>query len=393
MTAKYWTLLNFAFRPFFLLGTLFGVLAIIAWITAMHGITWWTPPADITSWHAHEMLLGFATAAIAGFVLTAVATWTGRRPVQGPLLGTLVVAWLLGRLAMGLSGLWPPGAVALLDMAFPVLLTILAGREIFGGASKRNYQIVALLGLIAVVNLMYHLGLAGLFTGMERVPLYLMLHLILVLITLIGGRIIPAFTGNWLRTQGATDLPRQTAAIEHLALPITAAAGIADSFWPGTLVAGSVALAAAAVHGLRLARWKTLSTLREPLLAILHVAYLWIVLGYALLGLSAFGTGLPRTFALHALTMGGVGGMIVAVGTRVGLAHTGRALHAARLTVLCYLVFGLAVVTRVFGPLTGADGLLLLDIAAFGWIAAFMLFAWVYWPMLIRPRVDGVPER
>ncbi len=393
MAGAPWTILNFAFRPFFLLGSLFAVLAMTIWIAAQHGISWWTLPADITSWHAHEMLLGFAGAAVGGFILTAVATWTGRPPVQGPLLGILVVTWFAGRLAMSLSGLLPAITVAVTDLSFPVLLTILAGREIIGGASKRNYQIVVLLGLITCANVLYHLAPLGIDAISDRAPLYLLLHLFLILITVMGGRIIPAFSGNWLRAKGSTTTPHISPAIESLIIPVTAAAGIADSFWPATPVTGILLMMTATIHGLRLARWKTRAVLSEPLLAVLHIAYLWFVFGYALLGLSSLGAVFPRTLAIHALAMGGIGGMIVAIGTRVGLAHTGRALHVARLTILSYLILGLAVVMRVFGPLTDADSLLILDISAFGWITAFVLFAWVYWPMLCTPRVDGQPER
>jgi len=391
-----WIILNFAFRPFFLLGSLYAVVAMIIWVAALHGISWWILPTDIASWHAHEMLMGFAGAAVGGFVLTAVATWTGRPPLQGSLLGILVITWLTGRLAMSLSGLLPALAVAVLDLSFPALLTILAGREIIAGRSKRNYQIVVLLGLITFTNVLYHLVLLDI-NWMNaipnRAPLYLLLHLILILIALMGGRVIPTFTGNWLRAKSSTKTPHTSPAIESLIVPVTAAAGIADSFWPATPAAGILLLTAAAIHGLRLSGWRTRAVIGEPLLAVLHIAYLWLVFGYALLGLSSLGVVLPRTLAIHALAMGGIGGMILAIGTRVGLAHTGRALHVARLTILSYLIMGLAVITRVFGPLTGADSLLILDVSALGWVCAFLLFGWVYWPMLCRPRVDGKPER
>lgn len=390
-----WTLLNYAFRPFFLFGGLFAIVVIALWIMTLHGIQLLSPGHNLTYWHAHEMLVGFATGAVAGFVLTAVATWTGRTPVQGPWLGVLVIGWLAGRLAMCLTGRIPDVVVTVLDMAFPILLTGLATREIVGGASKRNYHIAGILGLLAAANLGYHIFSTGIFsTGSgARVAVYLIMHLLLLLMTIIAGRIIPSFTANWLRARGATKLPTIYPRLDTLVLALTLVAGVTDSFWSGTAIAGVFALAAAILHTVRFARWRTMATFSDPLLAILHFAYCWILLGYLLLALSAFGLGVPRVVALHALGMGGLGGMILAVATRVGLAHTGRPLRVRRLIVVAYGVFGLAVITRLAGPLFPSVYSVMLDLSAGLWIVTFSLFLWVYAPMVVRPRVDGRPER
>ena len=386
MAGPPWTILNYAFRPFFLMNGLFAMAVMMVWIMVLHGIDLVPLPANPMLWHGHEMIVGFAGAAIAGFMLTAVATWTGRPPVHGPLLGWLVFAWLAGRLAMALAGSLPSMLVAAIDLSFPVLLCGIASREVIAGRNRRNLPIALITALFAVLNLLYHLGA-------DRMALYLLIHLVLVLITVIGGRIIPNFTANWLNARGQIDLPVSGGPIDPVAILCTIAVGIAASLSDTGWVTGLLAFAAALAHAIRLARWRGLATTSEPMLFVLHVTYLWLPVGYALMGLAAFGAIFTPTAALHALTMGGVAGMVLAVTTRVALAHTGRALHAARLTVIAYGVFMLAAVIRTLSPLSGTAYLGMIDLAAAGWIIAFGLFTWVYWPVLTGPRADGKPER
>lgn len=388
MTGSPRTLLSYAFRPFFLLNGVFAILVMVVWVLALHGAP---IVADPTWWHAHEMLVGFAGVAIAGFVLTAVATWTGRPPVRGMLLSWLVIAWLAGRLAMGLSGTLPAVMVAVVDMCFPVLLCVLVTREVIAAGNRRNYPIAGVTALLAGLNLLYHLGSTGAWPDAERTAVYLLIHLVLLLITVIAGRIVPSFTANWLRIQGREQRPESFRSVEGAIIPLTALAGLADTFYPARPVTASLALAAAAIHGLRLSRWCGMRTVSEPLLFILHVAYAWLPAGYALLFLASLGWTIPPTAALHALTMGGVGTMVLAVTTRVALGHTGRPLRAARLTVLAYAIMGVAVVLRVLSPMMPRGYQTLIDLGAAGWIASFALFLWVYWPVLTKPRVDGNP--
>ena len=393
MTRTTWTVLNYAFRPFFLLNGLFAIIVVGIWVMALHGQSVVGLPVDTTLWHGHEMIVGFAMATIAGFVLTAVATWTGRPPVQGPLLGWLVMAWFVGRLAMALSDLLPGLLVALLDLSFPVMLFAITAREVSGGKSQRNYPIAGITAILALLNLLYHLGLGPLLPGADRLALYLLIHLVLILITVIAGRIVPNFTANWLRARGEARLPRTVKSVEQLTLGTTLIVGIAASIAPISTVTGILAFAAAIGHGIRLSRWRGLATIDEPLLFILHVAYSWLPIGYILLGLSTFGIIFPPTAALHALTMGAIGSMVLAVTTRVALAHTGRALHAARLTVVAYGIFTVAVAIRIVSPLSTEGYFAMIDLSAIGWIVAYVIFSWVYWPILTGPRVDGKPER
>ena len=345
-------------------------------------------PVATPLWHSHEMLIGFAMATVAGFSLTAVANWTGREAIKGIPLAWLLISWLAGRVAMVSSGWLPAGLVFFLDMLFPVLLTFLLGREIIGGSSQRNYPLVAIMVVVTLLNVLYHLGANQWVTAGDRLAIYLLIHTIVLLVTIIAGRIVPSFTANWLRKQGGTSLPVNSELINRSALWLTIGVGLAASFMPVNPLTGVLAFAAALVHGFRLSRWKGFATTSNPLLFVLHVAYLWLPLGYALLGCAVYGWLFAPTAALHALTMGAIGSMVLAVTTRVALGHTGRPLHAARLTVLAYWIFTLAVLIRVFGPLGGKSYLLMLDLSAAAWMLAFAIFTWVYWPVLGRTRVD-----
>ena len=381
--------LSYAFRPFFLFNAVFAVVIVIVWVMVLQGHGPTTLPANTMLWHGHEMLVGFAMATIAGFILTAVATWTGRPPVNGLPLALLVFAWLLGRFVMLLSGLMPPWMVAALDMAFPLLLCVFAAREIVGAGNRRNYPIVGITALLAILNLVYHLGAMRLLPGADRLAIYLLIHTILLLVTVIAGRVVPNFTANWLRTRGATRLPANNALVDSLTILLTLAVGIMASTAPTSTATGMLAFAAAVLHAVRLSRWCGFATLDEPLLFVLHIAYSWLPIGYALMGCVAFEWIFAPTSALHALTMGAIGSMILAMTTRVPLGHTGRPLTASRLTVVAYVMLTFAVLLRVLGPLMFADYLAIIEWSATGWVFAFGIFVWVYWPVLTRAPEDA----
>ena len=380
--------MSYAFRPFFLLNGLFAIVVISVWLMALHGSRFVPVPVTLPYWHGHEMVVGFGLAAVAGFVLTAVATWTGRPPVQGKWLAVLVFSWLLGRVAMMAAAQLPYWLVAAVDTVFPFLMASLVGREVIGGGNRRNYPIVGLVLVLATLNLMYHLGSMRILPGMDRLALYFLIHMLLLMITVIAGRIIPNFTANWLRARGHERLPENHSLTNRVAVAATIATGMSASLTAFGPVTGALAVVAALSHAVRLARWRGLATTSEPLLFVLHTAYLWLPVGYALTALAAFGLVFPVTSALHALTMGAIGNMILAVTSRVALAHTGRALHAPRLIVVSYVVLNIAVVARVLSPLMPGLGVEMIDLSAVGWIVTFAIFAGVYWPVLTGPRVD-----
>ena len=376
-------LLSYAFRPFFLLNGVFAVLIVFLWVVSLHGrgLSAATP-----LWHSHEMLVGFALAAVAGFSLTAVAAWTGRPAITGVPLALLVLFWLTGRLAMLLLTGLPASFVFLLDMLFPILLAVLLSREIIAARNRRNYPLVAIIFIFVGLNTLYHLGAGPWLPGTDRLAISLLIHTLLLLVTIIAGRIVPSFTGNWLRQQGRDQMPVSSDIIDQAALVLTLLTGLSASFIPTHWATGVLAFATAIVHGFRLSRWKGMATTSNPLLFVLHVAYLWLPIGYALLACAAFGWLFTPSAALHALTMGAIGSMVLAVTTRVALGHTGRPLQAARLTVFAYWLLMLATLVRVLGPLTGKNYLLMIDLSATGWMLAFAIFTWVYWPILSRPR-------
>lgn len=385
MDSKTPVLLSYAFRPFFLLGGIFSILIVSAWVMALHGAL----ALPLTPlWHSHEMLIGFAMAAVAGFSLTAVANWTGRPAVSGTPLALLLISWLAGRLAMLMFTWLPPGLVLIADTLFPAFLCVLLGREIIGGKSRRNYPLIVILVVITGLNILYHLGAGQWVPGIERQAIYLLIHTILLLVTIIAGRIVPSFTGNWLRKQGQDQLPVDNDVVNRSALTLTVLVGLSAGFLPAHPLTGLLAFAAALIHGFRLSRWRGFSTTSNPLLFVLHVAYAWIPFGYFLLGCAVFSWVFTPTAALHALTMGAIGSIILAVTTRVALGHTGRPLHAARTTVVAYWVLMLAVLVRVLGPLISNNYLLTVNLSALGWMVAFAIFTWVYWPILTRPRAD-----
>lgn len=388
MMSRFETFLSYAFRPMFLASAIFAIVAVIVWVSALHGLV----PAGMTGnasyWHGHEMIVGFALATVAGFVLTAVANWTGRKALSGSPLVWLVACWVAGRGAMLTTSAMPVFISAAIDMLFPILLCFFTAREIFAAGNKRNYKIVVVTVILAGLNLAYHLGVAGVLPGGDYIALYLLIHAVVLLVTVIAGRVIPNFTANWLRGQGATKTPAINPTVDALAITLTIATGLVAVFYPERLVLGALAMLTALLHAIRVSQWRGMQTVRNPLLFMLHVAYLWLPAGYAMMSLASLGWAFTPTAALHGLTMGGLGSMILAMMTRVPLGHTGRALHASRLTVVAYATLTVSVFIRVMSPWNATNYTGMIDLAAAGWCLAFAIFTWVYWPILTGPRVD-----
>ncbi len=384
---------SYGFRPFFLLAGLLAVLGMALWLLAINGSPWPVQASRSTFWHAHEMGLGFGGAVMAGFILTAGANWTGRPPIRGPLLVCLVLGWLCGRAAMLYSGLLPATLTMLLDLLFPVLLGLLVTREIVGARNRRNYGVLTIVWALTVFTILYHVAAIGSLSeesaaDMQRIVARLFVYLLAVLITVLGGRVIPGFTGSWLRMRGASKLPGARDWLETGIVPLTVAAGLSQALAPDGIVTAVLCISAGAAHVLRLSGWRGLATAAEPLLLVLHVAYAWLGLGFLLLGLSAAGLPVPETAALHALTVGGIGGVILGMMTRVALGHTGRPLHAARITQLAYVLLGSSALLRAFGPLSATGSTLAYTGSGLLWIASFSLFVWHYAPILTQPRAD-----
>lgn len=377
--------LSYGFRPFFLAAALWGATAIGLWIAML--TTGLSIPTrfDPLTWHIHEMFFGFVLAAVAGFLLTAIAAWTGRQPVSGAQLGALASLWLLGRIDSLISQ-WLPGWLAIsADIVFPLTLTVAVAWEIIAANNRRNFPIIAPLLVLTAADLLMDLSMEG-FGTLSGYGWRLALAAILILISVVGGRIIPSFTRNWLVARGETRLPEPTAVIDRASLGVLHATLVTWVFFPTAYATGIALLVGATLNLWRLLRWRGAATRSETLLAVLHVGYVLLVLGVAALGFANVDTAFPLSAAIHALTVGAIGTMILAVMTRVSRGHTGRQLSADRATTLTYALVILAAVARIAAALAvGAREDLLLAAAAL-WIAAFGIFALRYAPFLLRPR-------
>ncbi|RME69156.1 MAG: NnrS family protein [Alphaproteobacteria bacterium] len=372
------------FRPFFLLAGMWAPLALIVFLAALQGLVALPSRFDPVAWHHHEMLHGFVAAAIAGFSLTAIPNWTGRLPLQGVPLMALVGAWLAGRVAVACSALVGAWLAAALDLAFLTILVAFILREIVAGRNWRNLPIVLAIALLLLANAVAHGEIMGLVSS-HGLSQRLAVGIVVTLITLIGGRIIPSFTRNWLVKRGATALPKPFGTFDRAAILATV---LACGLWaakPSGVAAGLLA-AAAVLNGLRLARWRGPATGREPLLWVLHLGYAWIPLGLALLAASHWWPAIPATGALHALTAGAMGTMVLAVMSRATLGHTGRPLVAGAGLRAAYILVTLAALARLTAALAPAHYSLLLDAAALAWVLAFVAYLAVCGPMLVARR-------
>ena len=380
-------LLGYGFRPFFLLAAVHAAIAMPAWMAFIHGVG--SPGASVVSlpWHAHEMLYGFVMAAVAGFLLTAVPSWTGRRGFAGAPLLFLVVLWLAGRAVMSLPMGLSPVTIAAVDLAFPVALALAVVPSLVRSGSRRNFVFLVFLALLFTANFRFHFSAAD-----STQTLHLAVNTILLMVALVGGRIVPAFTSARLKQRGLDIRIPHHPIIDPAAIVATVSVLVVDVLAPGGTVAGVLAAVAAAALAVRLARWQGHRTFGEPILWVLHVGYGWLALGLALKAAwLLWGLGTPAGW-LHALTAGAFATMILAVMSRAALGHTGRELIAPRAVVLAYLLLTASALARVFGPLVApAQWMSLIDGAAALWSAAFMLFLLSYAPILCRPRADGLP--
>lgn len=386
-----WALFGYGFRPFFLAAGLAAALLVPWWAAAL---AWGVPLATswpATLWHGHEMLFGFIVAAIAGFLLTAVPSWTGARGFAGWPLASLAALWLLGRLCIATSAFWPPALVAALDLSFLPALTLLVLAPLLR-ARNRNTPLLAVLIALWITDIAFHWGLARGDAALARRALVVGIDIVLLLVTVIGGRIVPAFTSSALKQRGDRTPLRAWRGVTPLVIAAMVAIILVDLFSPESSAAGAVALAGAVSQALRFAQWRTRHTLRMPIVWALHLAYLWLPVGLALKAIALLSGMAFAAFYLHALTIGAAATMIMAVMTRAALGHTGRPLVVSHPIVWAYGLLAAATAVRVFGPalpfLSYTD---VIVVAAAAWTAAFSLFLWVYAPMLLRPRVDGKP--
>jgi uncharacterized protein involved in response to NO len=372
-------------RPFFLGAALFAGVAVPVWVLVLAGVgesSFLYPARD---WHVHEMVFGFLPAVITGFLLTAIPNWTDRPPIQGYELMLLFTLWVAGRLLIAMPW-FTPLVSAIVDVGFLVAVAGLVCREIVASKSWDRAPMGVLVSLLAGANILFHVQtLSGVET--DR-PERMALAMVMMLLALIGGRVTPNFTSEFLIESGRLERPAPFSRYDGLSIVLVGLAVLAWIIQPHAMLTGLIFVAAGLANLGRLVRWYGWATWREPLVLILHVGYGWFALSLLALGSSILEIGLPNEDALHVFTSGAVGAMTLAVMTRASLGHTGRSRHASPLTVLIYTLVNLGAVLRVFGPMTGLPTNFVLGMAAGSWSGAYLLFAVVYGPFLLRPNLD-----
>ncbi len=381
-------LLSYGFRPFFLGAAVWAALAMTLWIAMLSGVLQMPMHLDPISWHAHEFLYGYLGAVIAGFLLTAVPNWTGRTPIVGwPLCGLLIL-WIAGRIAVTLSSFLPVWFVVAADLALPAALIAAIAREITAGKNWRNLPVLALLCLFALGNIVFHLEAAYGAVAAQGYGLRSGLSVALMMIALIGGRIVPSFTRNWLAQRGAGRLPASP--MQRFDVVALIALLAALLLWIGlpnrSITAAGLALAGG-MHAVRLARWAGDRAVGEPLVLVLHAGYAFLPLGaFAVAADIVQPGGYGVAAGQHLWMAGAIGLMTLAVMTRATLGHTGFELTAGAGTSALYLACISAVFLRAAAGIWTVEADLLYLLSGVAWIIAFGGFCLLYGPQLVQLR-------
>ncbi|MCH8537318.1 MAG: NnrS family protein [Alkalimonas sp.] len=384
-------LLRQAFRPLFLCGALFSLLAMLLWGLVLAGMIQLRPYADVLFWHQHEMLFGFVAAIIVGFLLTAVQNWTGLRATHGSPLLILMLLWLTGRVLMLFGGLLPWWLVAGADVLFLPVAAILFGRLVIKAGQQRNLFFVPLLLLLAVCNILMHAGVQ------LQQPLYSQhgmqssIWLITLVMAIVSGRVLPMFTANGTQTPRMVALPwLDNLALGSLWLIFMLHFLLLASWLPSELMALLYA-SSALLFTWRLLRIKIWLTFQVPLLWSLHIACYFIPLGLAMFAAKAAGLDVSQSTAIHALTAGAMGVMIISMMARVSLGHTGRILQPKPVMAMAFVLIIASSLLRVFSQWLPGSPWFWYQLAIAGWVLAFLCYVVVYWPVLTTPRTDGRP--
>jgi uncharacterized protein involved in response to NO len=376
-------LFSYGFRPFFLFAAIYAGAVIPLWLAVFSGDARIPTAFAARDWHVHEMLFGYVSGVIAGFLLTAVPNWTGRLPIQGAPLVILFSTWVAGRLATTFSALLGWQIALVVDATFLMFLAAAAAREIVAGRKWNNLKVVGIVSLLAITNIAFHLE-AHLY-GVAEYSSRAGIALVVTLVCVIGGRIVPSFTRNWLARRDPGRLPVPFGRFDAITMLIGAGAMVAWVVVPsGRFVAAALAIAGL-FHLVRLVRWAGYRTFSDRLVLILHVAYAFVPVGFFLSALSCLELVVPSA-GIHAWTGGAVGSMTIAVMTRASLGHTGQALSASVSTQAVYAAIVVAALARICAALDPVYSVPLLMIAGVAWAGAFLGFALAFAPLLCRAR-------
>ncbi|MCF3974662.1 NnrS family protein [Paracoccus salsus] len=389
-----WTgpaILTHGFRPFFFGAAVWAALAMVLWVPMLSGGLSLPTAFDPVAWHAHEFLYGYLGAVVAGFLLTAVPNWTGRLPIVGWRLGILALLWLAGRVAVAVSTGLPAGLVAIVDLAFPTILALAIGREIVAGRNWRNLIVLAMLVVFLIGNALFHAEAARGAHAAQGHGLRLGLGAGIMMIAVIGGRVVPSFTRNWLVKRNAKTLPvPPMQSFDTAALVVLLVTLVLWVALPLAAMTGAALALSGGLHVLRLIRWAGHRTLAEPLVAVLHAGYAFVPMGAFALAAEILAPGSFGTAgAQHLWMAGAIGLMTLAVMTRATLGHTGQALTAGAGTVTIYAALILSVLARVAAGIRPEIAVSLHMLAGLGWITAFGGFVLVYGALLLRRPAVG----
>ena len=386
VAARSWrgpAILSHGFRPFFLSAGVWALVGLALWLLAFRGAIEVPTAFSTVDWHAHEMIFGYVGAVMAGFLLTAIPNWTGRLPVSGARLARLVTVWAAGRVAVYISVEIRRIAAGAIDAAFLFVFAATVAAEVISGRNARNAKIVALVAALAIVNIAFHVEDAR--TGLAEYSTRAALGLIVMVILLIGGRVTPSFTNNWLAKVRASERPAPFGRADGIVLVGSGLPLTARTVAPGAAATGMLLLAAGVGNLWRLSRWQGLAAQRDALVLVLHAGYLSAALGFLAAGAaSLWPSQIPYAVGVHVWAVGGIGAMTLAMTTRATLGHSGRALIASPGTRFAYACLIVALVARLAMAFTPALSLLLMDIAAIAWIVGFAAFLTIYSPMLAR---------
>ncbi|RUW83224.1 NnrS family protein [Mesorhizobium sp. M1E.F.Ca.ET.063.01.1.1] len=385
--SAYPAILSYGFRPFFLLGSLQAAIAMLLWLPLYYGKLETFSTFLPVDWHIHELLFGYLSAVVTGFLLTAIPNWTGRLPVQDFRLLVLVLLWIAGRVAVFFSAEMGWLLIAAMDCSFLLAVVAAAATEIVAGRNWRNLKVLLPVATLFAANVMFHAEAH--YQGVSDMSRRLGLGAVVVLIMIIGGRIVPSFTRNWLAREKPGRLPAPFGRFDAGTIALSAMGLAAWAFFPDSIATGVPLIAAAIFNAIRLARWAGDRTPSDPLVLILHVAFAFVPFGLLLAGLAIFAPGtIPAIAGIHAFAVGAIACMTLAVMTRASLGHTGRELRASGGTRAVFVAIVSAAILRVAAAMAPGAAILL-HISAALWVAAFAGYAVLFGGMLLRPRLQA----
>lgn len=383
------SIFSYGFRPFFLAAGVYAILPIIPWLLYLMNLI--EPLIPLQAWHAHEMIFGFVTAGIAGFLLSAMPNWTNTKPMTGNDLKVLFGLWVAGRILFWLFLFFDNpifGYLLFLDMALPIALFIHVSRVLTEEKNNRNYIFIGILLCLAIANFLTILDLNGLGLSSFNSGTLFATNMIMITLSVLGGRVIPNFTRNYLIAKNSTYNIGKFPLVEKPALYLLVLLAIIDLVMPHSILSSGIALLACGAHAIRFSRWGGLKVLDNPIIWVLHLAYLLMIIALFLKGIEGV-FDIPYNLYLHCFTVGSVGLFMLAIMSRASLGHTGRPLQVEGIITFAYVMVFVSAIVRVVAPIFPSIYTSAMALSICLWILAYGAFLKIYFPILINPRIDG----